>query len=262
MATRETKSRRYGKKKRGKRREEADDRSTLKRGPPIWDADEDEEWQSTSQGPCRIRVGVAKGGGVVVQVEAQKEGQKGRCSFTHRSRRLAAKGMREWRDITSKEGRWRTPQEVQSQYGINTGVETEAYRQLIAELDEPRWRDAKEAWFQLVRSGGADLPPETKQEEDMGVKQITAARRTAACLGGWELLVEWKQKGAEPTWEREEALGRARIITSSIKKAKGGASDTGQHVRENGRKRDVRASAQGTGMAVARDSGRTETRKG
>ena len=197
--------------------------SNSKRGPPIWDADESEEWQVTGHGPCRTRVGVAKAKGgavVVVRIGLHREGKGERCEFTHRSRRLAAKGMREWRDITNKEGRWRTLQEVQGQFGLEKGVESEAYRQLLAELDEPRWEDAKERWFGLVRRGAADLPPEETREEEMGVKQITAARRTAKCLGEWELLVEWKQRGAEPTWECEEALGTARLIVASIKKAK------------------------------------------
>jgi hypothetical protein len=191
----------------------------VKRGPPIWDKEEGEDWQATGQGPCRTRVGVGKGGGVVVRIATHGRNE-GRCEFTHRSRRLAAGGIREWRDITSKEGRWRTPQEIQGQFGVRTGVELEAYRQLIAELDEPRWEHAKEKWFELVKEGRADLPPETTREEEMGVKQITAARRTAKCLGEWELLVEWRQKETEPTWEKEEALGKARVITASIKQAK------------------------------------------
>ena len=32
--------------------------------------------------------------------------------------------------------------------------------------------------------------------------------------------MEWRQKETEPTWEKEEALGKARVITASIKKAK------------------------------------------
>ncbi len=75
--------------------------------------------------------------------------------------------------------------EATARYGLRTGTDQEAYKQLIAELSEDRWAQLTEKWMKKVREGGADLPEEPKEEE-LGVVGIKAARRTAKCIGGWE----------------------------------------------------------------------------
>ena len=169
-----------------------------KTGPPIWEPDERAAWRA-SDGKA--------------------------CAFTQRSRRLAALGIREWRDITHPEGRWNTPEEAQRKFSMNKGsVEHGIYEELTTELNHERWAEARRKWFHTVEEGRAHLPPQEERQEELDVSRIIAARRTAPCIGtGWEVLVEWQAEGTEPTWEAEESMidkGASQSIRTWVADAK------------------------------------------
>ena len=52
-----------------------------------------------------MRVRVARGGGVGCSVTAVGE-HRGVCRYNKGARRLAARGIRRWTDVTHEEGRW------------------------------------------------------------------------------------------------------------------------------------------------------------
>ena len=131
--------------------------------------------------------------------------------FTHRTRRLAAAGMRSWADIThANGGRWMTWAEARRRYGNLTAQDQHAYELLCDELAESRWDDVRarwwgqtctdgwRAWAAVLQRVGAE-PPNTQAT-------VIAARRTAACLGGWELLLRWKAGGWTDSWELESNM--------------------------------------------------------
>ena len=79
------------------------------------------------------------------------------CVYTKRSRRLAARGMLTWGDITHKEGRWLTWAEAAEVYvkdgSTSAAADVTAYEKLIEEITSDRWSDAREKWWAIVRRG-------------------------------------------------------------------------------------------------------------
>ena len=183
------------------------------RGPHLWEADETGEW--TPGGVCRVEIGLRHGGEGKVGVRVTNAQA---CVYTKRSRRLAARGIVAWGDITHKEGRWLTWAEVAGIYmkdgGADSAADAATYGRLIDELEEERWRERREKWWGMVGRGeGATAEANVAAQEETAigkegakVEGIWAARRTAKCLGEWEYLVEWDTGGR--SWEPKHALER------------------------------------------------------
>ena len=85
-----------------------------------------------------------------------------------------------------------------------------AYDAVIGELGERRWATAVAAWRRVSDTDEwrtwAELRRAALGDGGSGViHAIRGARRTAAGLGGWELLVAWKGEWSE-SWESEASL--------------------------------------------------------
>ena len=131
------------------------------------------------------------------------------CVFTHRTRRLAAAGMR----FTHEDGgRWMTWAEVRRRYGSLAADDQHAYAYelLCDELVESRWDDVRERWWGQTCTDGwrewAAVLQQVGAEPPAAHTTVVAARRTAACLGGWELLLRWKTGGWTDSWELESNM--------------------------------------------------------
>ena len=123
---------------------------------------------------------------------------------------MTARGIKEWCDITHPRGRWLVWKEVETRYwgdGAATAADKAVYERMIRELGEARWDAARTRWMDMVTAGRTAAGEEMEDDSaGCGVVDVKAARRTAACHGGWEYLVEWE--GGERTWEPHENLER------------------------------------------------------
>ena len=183
-------------------------------GPPLWEADERPEWRAQEPGPCRVRVGVARTGGVAVRATAAHGG----CEFTMRTRRVAAAGIRTWADVTHEGGQWLTWAEAQRRHESLRDADRVAYDALIGELSESRWEAVRAKWWAVVGTEEwqtwareRDHVMDGRDRTHGDVQGINGVRRTAASLGGWEALVDWGAAWT-PTWVSVEHLrssGRA-----------------------------------------------------
>ena len=162
-----------------------------------------------------------------------------RCTFTQRSRRLAAHGIREWADVTHESGRWLRWDEVKARY-IPYGTESDAkaYAEVTEELDKGRWEGIRDKWREVVRTGRAAVQKEqqgtTRQDVVYDVDDIIASRRSAPCNGVWEYLVrwDWRREGSgtkEVAWEPH-----ARLVDPG-----GGQTEVRQKVARAQRERRV-----------------------
>ena len=164
---------------------------------------------------CRVEFGLRRGSGGKVAVRVTNTQA---CVYTKRSRRLAARGILTWEDITHRDGRWLTWTEAAGIYmkdgGSDSAADAAAYGRLIDELEEERWQEMREKWCEMVGRGEgttAEVNAEAQEETEIGtegatVEEIWAARQTAKCLGEWEYLVEW-DTGVR-TWEPKHTLER------------------------------------------------------
>ena len=168
------------------------------RGPPIWELDDREEWRPDSTQLC-MKV---EGGKVRTWLA-----HRGACRHTLRSRRMAARGIREWADVTHEAGRWKTWPEINAEYMENDGTASDqmGYEHLVHELSEGRWAAVRERWWSAVAAWRTLTEP---AQNEPTVTNVTAARRTAGCHGGWEYLVQWHGT-EERTWERHDSFIKA-----------------------------------------------------
>ena len=96
----------------------AQDSATGERGPPIWELDERAAWRP--------------------------DGTAEACAYRRRSRRLTASGIREWVDISHKDGAWLSWQEVKSKYmPYGTDADEQEYRAVIDDLNGGRWEGVR-----------------------------------------------------------------------------------------------------------------------
>ena len=190
------------------------------RGPPLWEADEREEWRAKETGPCKVRVGIGEDGKTVVRAGPGGRG----CEFLAATRRLAASGMRTWGDVTHESGRWLTWEEAREEYGLSGTASEEAYRRMVAELEEERWEGTRERWWNAVRSGEWEKQREEGNDRvgEGKVVGVVAARSTAECWGGYEVLVDWG-RGWGQTWEGVRHLlsaGGQRELVKQVQEAR------------------------------------------
>ena len=164
-------------------------------GPPIWEEDGRREWRASETGPCRVRVGLARAGGVAARVQVAGGG----CEYTMRSRRVAAAGIRAWADITHSSGRWMTWAELQRKHGSLRESDRVEYESILGELEGARWDGVRGRWWEVVATEewkgwetARDEAMDGTDAKEGRVKRILAARQTAPSLGRWELLVEWQ----------------------------------------------------------------------
>ena len=142
------------------------------------------------------------------------EGAKMYAEYTAGSKRLAAKGVSTWADVTNRAGgaRWRTWPEMQRAFdGLKGAADRESYEQLRSHLQAYEagvGREAVSEWRRKVQAGETavarveELVERGRRGDGKWVyRRIKAARRTAKSLGGWEYLVEWA--GGRCTWEPE-----------------------------------------------------------
>ena len=86
-------------------------------------------------------------------------------------------------------------------------TDRDAYQYLIAELNEDRWENVRRQWW--AQTGGREWRTRARvwsehvagNDGSVGeIAQISAVRRTAVCLGGWEALVQWKGDKWSKQW--------------------------------------------------------------
>ena len=170
-------------------------------GPPMWEADERPGWRAADTLPCRVRVGLARTGGVAARVTPAGRG----CEFTTRMKRIAAAGVRTWADITHARGRWLRWEEARARFTTLRDTDRSAYDALVGELGEARWAQVRQQWWEMVETDewqawAAARSAEYADEREGTIARITAARRTADCVGGWQVLVTWEGDWT-PSWE-------------------------------------------------------------
>jgi len=175
-------------------------------GPPLYEADGRREWQADDSGPCRVRVGLRTGGSVCTQVRTAGGG----IEYTGGTRRMAARGIREWRDVTHPSGRWLTWNEAMKRFpGLSTDADRKAYDRAIAELEESRWARVRERWWRCVQEGRAAVEEVRDAPTTYEVKRVHAARRMpkrGESTTGWEVLIEWADEAHRPAcWSTASA---------------------------------------------------------
>ena len=176
-------------------------------GPPLFESDNRKEWQPKEAGPCRIRVGIARAGGVRLCVGTTGRG----CEYTVHTKRITAAGIRTWADVTTATGKWLTWAQAKTRHGTLQESDKRTYTAMMNELQEERWTDVRTQWEAQTRTSEWRAWAKTKEtviHEDGSegeIKRIIAARRTAQCFGGWELKVQWKGDWTD-TWVTERHL--------------------------------------------------------
>ena len=170
-------------------------------GPPLWEQDERTEWRTQA---CRVRVGLSRKGGAATQVTAV-----GGCEANEGTVRMIAAGIHTWADITHKEERrWLGWKEIRERFPTLGDSDKEPYEGIIAELDTDRWEEVKGKWAKRIdtpewRRWAQQKKREYTSPEETGYcREIISARRTAECLGGWDLLVDWGENWT-PSWVGE-----------------------------------------------------------
>ena len=152
----------------------------------------------------------------------------GSIEFTADGAKLAAAGVRTWRDVSHSTGRWMTWAEVkaaESPSAIRGEACKRAYKAVMAHL-EAQGRTAGGArvqrrwWEQVRRTGGGERRESAEVRE--GYERILSARRTPEVRPGckWEYRVKWGT--GEETWEPGWSLlyGRAGRIVQECEAAR------------------------------------------
>ena len=244
-----------GSAKRGQRYgidESEDDRERC--GPPIWEEDERTAWQATRAGPCSVRVGLAPSGSGKVAVQAVPE--RSACAVTQRMRRLLAAGVREWADITSDEGEWRTWGEMMDTFDNLTDADAKSYKMLLQELGAGKWEGVVRQWRAVTTTPEWQTWAERRGDRGVEhgktgtVQNVLRARDTAACLGGWEVLIDWGEDWA-PTWESVKDIPQTAHVRHQVDMAK-------RHKRQATSWFEVLAGQEGVARAGARTKDETD----
>ena len=109
-----------------------------------------------------------------------------KITILHPSSSITASGIREWADITHKDGAWLSWQEIKSKYmPYGTDADEQEYRAVIDDLNGGRWEGVRRAWIAAVRGGSTAVEAfEPAHDRVYDVDEVVAARKTAPCNGG------------------------------------------------------------------------------
>ena len=152
-------------------------------------------------------------------------------------KKMAEDGLVWWADVTDPEtGEWLEWPDVAKRRGtkLSGEADAEAYARVRARLNSAENATAVMRWRKYVREEHAAGRAIGAGEELMragalggqhgdqwAYETVLAARRTAACFGGWEYCVRWA--GGEVTWENAcvvvpQGPGRAEFMSAQTEK--------------------------------------------